>query len=110
MNHDGTGRGQLITNLPADGCVELSCMVDRNGINPTRFGGYRRKWRPSATQTCGCFDLGRPKACVEKSKEAAIHALLLGSADKAAVCTPAQIKAMTWEMFEAEKEFLPGFR
>jgi alpha-galactosidase len=28
----------------------------------------------------------------------------------AAVCSPAEIKQMTLEMFEAEKEFLPGFR
>ena len=32
------------------------------------------------------------------------------SAATAAVCTPAQIKAMTLEMFEAEKDFLPGYR
>src|SRR5262249_27064971 len=32
MNNDGTGRGSLITNLPSDGCVEVSCMIDRTGI------------------------------------------------------------------------------
>jgi len=28
----------LITNLPSDACVEVSCMVDSNGINPIHFG------------------------------------------------------------------------
>lgn len=28
----------LITNLPADACVEVPCMVDANGINPCRIG------------------------------------------------------------------------
>jgi len=28
----------LITNLPADACVEVPCMVDRTGINPCRVG------------------------------------------------------------------------
>lgn len=28
----------LVENLPADTCVEVSCMVDGNGINPCRFG------------------------------------------------------------------------
>ncbi len=28
----------LITNLPADACVEVPCMVDANGINPCRVG------------------------------------------------------------------------
>lgn len=108
MNHDGTGRGQLITNLPADGCVEVACMVDRNGINPTRYGALPPQMAAVCDSNMRMFDLGA-KACVEKSKEAAIHALLLDPLTSA-VCTPAQIKAMTLEMFEAEKEFLPGFR
>ena len=28
----------LITNLPADACVEVPCLVDANGITPTRVG------------------------------------------------------------------------
>ena len=28
----------LIENLPADACVEVPCMVDANGVNPTRVG------------------------------------------------------------------------
>jgi len=28
----------LITNLPADACVEVPCMVDRTGINPCHVG------------------------------------------------------------------------
>ena len=28
----------LITNLPADACVEVPCMVDANGVNPTYIG------------------------------------------------------------------------
>ncbi|HQY88903.1 MAG TPA: hypothetical protein PK402_09600, partial [Tepidisphaeraceae bacterium] len=29
---------KLISNLPGDGAVEVACMIDRNGVNPTRFG------------------------------------------------------------------------
>ncbi|MEE1031536.1 MAG: alpha-glucosidase/alpha-galactosidase [Ruminococcus sp.] len=28
----------LITNLPADACVEVPCMIDANGVNPCRIG------------------------------------------------------------------------
>jgi alpha-galactosidase len=108
MNHDGTGRGQLITNLPADGCVEVACMVDRNGINPTRYGALPPQMAAICDSNMRMFDLGA-KACIERSKEAAIHALLLDPLTSA-VCTPAQIKAMTLELFDAEKEFLPGYR
>ena len=41
--------------------------------------------------------------------EKAIYALLLDPLT-AAVCTPAQIKAMTLELFTAEAAFLPGYR
>jgi len=48
-------------------------------------------------------------AVIERSKEAAIHALMLDPLS-AAICSPAQIRAMTLEMFKAEKEFLPDYR
>jgi alpha-galactosidase len=54
------------------------------------------------------FDLGA-EAAIHRSKEAAIHALMLDPLSSA-VCTPAQIKAMTLELFAAEKDFLPGYR
>jgi alpha-galactosidase len=38
-----------------------------------------------------------------------VHALLLDPLT-AAVCTPAQIRTMTRELFAAEKKFLPGYR
>jgi alpha-galactosidase len=108
MNHDGTGRGQLITNLPADGCVEVACMVDRNGVNPTRHGALPAHMAALCDSNMRLFDVAAT-ACIEKSKEAAIHALMLDPLT-AAVCTPAQIKAMALEMFDAEAEFLPGYR
>jgi alpha-galactosidase len=53
------------------------------------------------------FDLAA-NAAIEKSKEAAIHALLLDPLT-AALLTPHEIKQMTLELFEAEKDFLPGY-
>ncbi len=38
----------------------------------------------------------------------AIHSLLLDPLT-AAVCSPAEIKAMTLELFDAEAAFLPGY-
>jgi Alpha-galactosidases/6-phospho-beta-glucosidases, family 4 of glycosyl hydrolases len=107
MNNHG-GSGQLITNLPADSCVEVACLVDGNGINPTRYGALPRQMANVCATNLGMFDLGA-QAAIERSKEAAIHALMLDPLS-AAVCTPAQIKAMTLELFEAEKAYLPGYR
>jgi alpha-galactosidase len=110
MNHarGDRGAGQLITNLPADGCVEVACMIDRNGIHPTRYGALPAQMAGICEMNMRSFDLGA-KACVEKSKEAAIHSLMLDPLTSA-ICTPAQVREMTNELFEAEKDFLPGYR
>ncbi len=104
-NHAGTG--QLITNLPADGCVEVACLVDQNGVNPTRHGSLPPQMAHICASNMAMFDLAAT-ACIERSKEAAIHALMLDPLS-AAVCTPRQIRAMTLEIFEAEADFLPDF-
>lgn len=107
MNNCG-GAGQLITNLPADACVEVACMIDGNGIHPTRYGALPRQMAAVCGSNLAMFDLGA-EAAMERSVEKAIYALLLDPLC-AAVCTPAEIKAMTLELFKAEKAFLPGYR
>jgi alpha-galactosidase len=105
-NHRGAG--QLITNLPADGCVEVACLVDRNGVSPTRHGALPPQMAALCAANMAVFDLGA-QAAIERSIEKAIYALLLDPLC-AAVCTPSQIKAMTLELFRSEKKFLPGYR
>jgi alpha-galactosidase len=100
--------GKLITNLPGDAVVEVACMIDRNGINPTRYGALPSQMAWVCASNMAYIDLAA-KACIEKSKEAAIHALMLDPLT-AAVLSPKQIRDMTNEMFDAEKEFLPGYK
>lgn len=107
MNNVG-GSGELIANLPSDGCVEVSCMIDKKGINPTRYGKLPAQMAGICASNMRMFDLAAT-ACIERSKEAAIYALQLDPLT-AAVCSPAEIQAMTLELFEAEAEFLPGFK
>jgi alpha-galactosidase len=102
------GRDSLISNLAADGCVEVACMIDRNGINPTRYGALPPQMAALCASNMVVFDLGA-KAAIERSKDAAIHALMLDPLT-AAICSPAEIKKMTLELFEAEKAFLPGYK
>jgi alpha-galactosidase len=102
------GAGPLISNLPSDGCVEVSCMVDRSGIAPTRYGKLPPQMAGLCDSNMRMFDLAAT-AAIERSKEAAIHSLLLDPLTSAC-CSPAEIKAMAQELFSAEKEFLPGFK
>jgi alpha-galactosidase len=107
----GSSRGEgakLITNLPGDGCVEVACTVDSNGVHPTRYGALPPQMAHICAGDMFMFDLAAT-AAIDKSKEAAIHALMFDPLT-AAVCTPGQIKAMTLEMFAAEKQFLPAYR
>lgn len=101
-------QGSLITNLPVNGCVEVSCLVDRNGIQPTRYGALPPQMAALCASNMSMFDLGTT-AAIERSKDAAIHALMLDPLT-AAACSPAEIKAMTLEMFAAESDFLPNYR
>ena len=107
-NSAESGMGALITNLPADGIVEVACMIDGNGLNPTRYGALPPQMAALCASNMWMYDLGAT-AAIERSKEAAIHSLLLDPLC-AAVCSPAEIKAMTLEMFDAEAEFLPGYK
>lgn len=107
MNRVKNG-GPLISNLPHDGCVEVACIIDRNGINPTVFGRLPPQMAALCASNMAVFDLAAT-ACMERSKEAAIHALMLDPLT-AAVCSPAEIRDMTLEMFEAEEKFLKGYR
>ena len=105
----GSGEGgKLITNLPGDAAVEVACMIDGNGINPTRYGALPAQMAHICASNMACYDLAAV-ACVEKSKEAAVHALMLDPLT-AALLTPGEIRRMTLEMFEAEREFLPGYK
>ncbi|MEM8495302.1 MAG: alpha-glucosidase/alpha-galactosidase [Planctomycetota bacterium] len=99
--------GKLITNLPGDGCVEVSCLVDGGGIQPTRYGALPPQMAHVCASNMACFDLGAT-AAIEKSKQAAAWALMHDPLT-AATCTPQQIEEMTAELFEAEAEFLPGY-
>lgn len=106
--NDHRGGGPLIGNLAHDNVVEVACMVDRNGISPTVHGRLPPQMAALCNHYLDYVDLAAA-AAIEKSKEAAIHALMLDPLT-AAVCSPAEIKAMALEMFKVEKRFLPGFK
>jgi alpha-galactosidase len=108
MNHAGAGGGRLISNLMDDGCVEVACLVDGNGVQPTRYGRLPAQMAALCASNMRYFDLAAT-AAIERSKEAAIHALMLDPLT-AAVCSPEEIRRMALELFDTQAEFLPGYR
>jgi alpha-galactosidase len=97
----------LIENLPSDGIVEVACMIDRNGVNPCRFGALPPQLAALNRSNMAVYELG-VKAALEHDRQAALHALQLDPLT-AAVCSLDEIKQMFDELFEAEREHLPGF-
>jgi alpha-galactosidase len=107
MNMPALGGGPLIENLMHDGCVEVACMVDRNGINPCIYGYLPPQMAALCDADMRMFDLGAD-AAIHRSKELAVQALTLDPLT-AAVCSLREIREMTHKLFEAEKRFLKGY-
>src|SRR5713101_6352460 len=93
----------LIDNLP-DGCVEVACLVDRNGVQPCHFGELPEQLAALNRSHMAIHAL-MCEALLTRNKEAARYALLLDPLS-AAVCSPAEISALFDEMWEAERVYL----
>ena len=97
----------MITNLLQNNVVEVACTVDNEGIVPNYFGELPTHLAALCASHQYMFDMAA-EACIQKSKDLAIKALMLDPLT-AAVCSLAEIKEMAERIFEAEKKFLPGF-
>ncbi len=94
----------LIDNLPQDGIVEVACLVDGSGIQPTHFGRLPEHLAALNKSNMSFFDLA-VTAFLEKDREMALHALMIDPLT-AAVCSLHEIKAMFFELYTAEKEYI----
>jgi alpha-galactosidase len=98
----------LIENLPFEGIVEVACLVDRKGIQPTRFGRLPEHLAALCRSNMSFFELA-VEAVLERDREKALHALYIDPLS-AAVCSPAEIKSMFEELWEADRPFLPNWK
>lgn len=98
----------LIPNLPQNCMVELACLVDRNGIQPTVPGPL-----PD-----GCAAINRMSVSVQElavqagttgDRELLHQAIAIDPFTGAQLALP-RIREMVDEMLEAEKQWLPQFR
>ncbi|MCJ7625248.1 MAG: alpha-galactosidase [Anaerolineaceae bacterium] len=97
----------LVDNLPQDGVVEVACLVDGKGIQPTYFGRLPTQLAALDAQHMAFHDLAAT-AMLERDREAAMHALMIDPLT-AAVCSLEEIRSMFDEMVEAQKPYLPEF-
>ncbi|NJM05813.1 alpha-glucosidase/alpha-galactosidase [Candidatus Gracilibacteria bacterium] len=98
----------LIDNVPAGCCVEVPCLVDGNGIQPTAVGALPPQLAALNRTNINVQELA-VHAALSGDIEAVHHALLLDPLT-AAVCTLPQIRALTNDMLEAQERWLPQFK
>ncbi|HEX8683283.1 MAG TPA: alpha-glucosidase/alpha-galactosidase [Ardenticatenaceae bacterium] len=106
INGNVPNRG-AITNLPADCCVEVPCVVDGNGVQRTIVGDLPRQLAALIRTNVNVQDL-TVEAALTLDRAAVYHAVSLDPLT-AAVLTLPQIHAMVDEMLEAQARWLPSF-
>ena len=95
-----------IDNLP-DGCVEVECTVDRDGIQPCRFGPLPEQLAALNRSHMAVHELV-VEALLERDRGKAKSALMLDPLT-AAVCSLDEIDRLFDEMWAAERESLTAF-
>ncbi len=103
----GQADAHLVTNLPRTCCVEVACLVDRNGVQPTVFGDLPPQCAAVNRTNINVQELA-VKAALTGDRAAAGQAVALDPLTGALMTLP-QIRRMVDEMFRAERRWLPQF-
>ncbi len=98
----------LIDNLPEGCCVEVTCLIDGNGVQPTHFGKLPPQLAALNRTNINVQEL-IVEAALTGNTDAVHHAVALDPLT-AAVCTLPQIREMTNELLDAQSQWLPQFR
>jgi alpha-galactosidase len=96
---------ELIDNLPIECCVEVPCLVDRNGIQPVKVGSIPSQLAALNRTNVNVQEL-MVEAALNRSRDAVYHAVALDPLT-AAVCTLPEIHDMVDEMISAQQAWLP---
>ena len=99
--------GHLITNLPADACVEVPCLVNGNGIHPCHVGALPVQCA-AMNMTNINVQLLTIEAAVTKKKEHIYQAAMLDPHTGSELDIDT-IKKMVDELIEAHGDYLPKF-
>jgi alpha-galactosidase len=98
----------LITNLLDGCCVEVPCLVDREGIHPCFVGDLPPQLAALNRTNINVQELA-VRGIVEKDKTKLLHAILLDPLTSA-ILTIDEIKKMVDALFVADKQYLQGFK
>ena len=95
----------LITNLPQDACVEVPCLVDRAGLQPTHVGALPAQCAALDRTFLNVVEL-TVCAALEGDRDRVLQAVTLDP-NAAAVLSLAQMETLVDEMLAAERDMMP---
>jgi alpha-galactosidase len=95
----------LITNLPEGICVEVPCLVDRTGVNPTHVGDVEPQCAALNRTFSNVCDL-TVRAVLEGRRDHITHAAMMDP-NTAATLTLDQIDALVAELLDVYRDLLP---
>ncbi|GGS42589.1 alpha-glucosidase/alpha-galactosidase [Deinococcus knuensis] len=105
MNSPATGSGKLISNLPDECSVEVPCLVDRQGIQPTRIGHIPAQLA-GLMQTNINVQALTVEALVTGNREHIYHAAMLDPHTSAELDLD-QIWSLVDDLLERHGDFIP---
>ena len=97
-----------IENLPRGCCVEVPCLIDGSGVQPTHVGKIPPQLAALNRTNINVQDL-IVEASLTGSTDAVRHAVKLDPLT-AAVCTLDEIDKMVTELLKAQEQWLPQFK
>jgi alpha-galactosidase len=97
----------IIDNLPEGCCVEVPCLVDANGVQPTKVGAVPTQLAALNRTNVNVQEL-IVEAALTGDTEAVYYAVMMDPLT-GAVCTLPQIRSMVDEMLAAQAKWLPQF-
>ena len=98
----------LITNLPEDCCVEVPCLVDKNGVQPTYVGKLPTQLAALNRTNINVQEL-TVEAAMTLEKDKIYQAALLDPHANSELSI-SEIKAMVDELIAAHGDYLPAYK
>jgi alpha-galactosidase len=95
----------LITNLPHDACVEVPCLVDKAGVQPTCVGDLPPQCAALDRTFLNVVEL-TVRAALEGDRQRVLQAVALDP-NAGAVLSLAQMETLVDEMLAAERDLMP---
>jgi alpha-galactosidase len=106
--HGSVMNKNLITNLPAKACVEVACLIDKNGVQPTIIGDLPEQLA-ALNRTNINPQILTVEAALSGKKDLIYQAAMLDPHTSAEL-TLDQIRALCDELIAAHGDYLPKFR